>query len=307
MENQSVKIHPQKDKIIIIMGATGTGKSRLSIDLATRFFPSEIINSDKIQLYRGLDITTNKIPFQDRLGVPHHLLGEFDSELGELTPLEYRSIASSTIDEILSRNKTPVIAGGSNSLIHALVSDRYDPDSDVFDEDDIEPLLLSANKLRYDCCFLWVDVALPVLYEYLLRRVDDMFDAGMLDELSEWFESETELGSLGERVGIKKAIGLPEFEEYFRGVGGNDSNDTMDTQIKMDLAIEAIKFNTCQLAKRQIGKIQRLRSAGWDLRRLNATEAFRAVLLSDSGMSSEAWEKKVVEPSVKIVKRFLEE
>ncbi|KAF5177848.1 tRNA dimethylallyltransferase [Thalictrum thalictroides] len=282
------------------MGATGTGKSRLSIDLATRFFSSEIINSDKIQLYRGLDITTNKIPLQDRLGVPHHLLGVFDSDLiEELTPSQYRLHASSIIEDILGRNKLPLIVGGSNSLIHALVSDRFDPNSDVFN--DVDSIL--SSELRYDCCFLWVDVGIEVLYEYLLRRVDDMFDSGMFEELVEFFESEAESGPI-QQFGIKKAIGIPEFEDFFRSGGGGD--DTVDTQLK-ERAIQAIKYNTCELAKRQIEKIQRLRSAGWDLRRLIATEAFRAVLLSDSDMSSEIWEKNVVEPSVKIVKTFLEE
>ncbi|PIA39774.1 hypothetical protein AQUCO_02600321v1 [Aquilegia coerulea] len=291
---ESTLVKAKKDKIIVIMGATGTGKSRLSIDLATRFFPSEIINSDKIQLYRGLDITTNKIPLQDRLGVHHHLLGEFDSDqIGELTPCQYRLHASNIIEDILGRNKLPLIVGGSNSLIHALVSDRFDPNSDVFN--DVDSML--SSELRYDCCFLWVDVGLEVLYEYLLKRVDEMFDSGMFEELTEFFKSETESGPI-QQIGIKKAIGIPD--------GGGGGGDMMDTHIK-DLAIKAIKYNTCQLAKRQIEKIQRLRSAGWDLRRLIATEAFRAVLLSDSDMSSEIWEKNVVEPSVKIVKTFLEE
>ncbi|KAL0380768.1 UNVERIFIED_CONTAM: Adenylate isopentenyltransferase 1, chloroplastic [Sesamum angustifolium] len=67
-------------KIVVIMGPTGCGKSKLSVDLASRFFPSsEIINSDKIQVYRGLDITTNKISLPERKNVRHHLLGDFGS------------------------------------------------------------------------------------------------------------------------------------------------------------------------------------------------------------------------------------
>ena len=50
----------EKEKVVVVMGATGAGKSRLSIDLAT-CFPSEIINADKIQVFEGLDIVTNKI------------------------------------------------------------------------------------------------------------------------------------------------------------------------------------------------------------------------------------------------------
>jgi adenylate isopentenyltransferase (cytokinin synthase) len=68
-------------------------------------------------------------------------------------------------------------------------------------------------------------------------------------------------------------------------------------------AVREIKDNTCQLAKRQIGKIVKLRGAGWELRRMDATEAFIAVMTS-AERRSEIWEKQVLEPSVKIVKAF---
>ncbi|CAA7052964.1 unnamed protein product [Microthlaspi erraticum] len=60
-----------KEKMVVILGATGTGKSRLSVDLATRF-SGEIINSDKIQVYNGLETATNQITIPERCGVPHH-------------------------------------------------------------------------------------------------------------------------------------------------------------------------------------------------------------------------------------------
>ncbi|KAK3193640.1 hypothetical protein Dsin_024950 [Dipteronia sinensis] len=123
----------KKDKVIVIMGATGTGKSRLSIDLATRFCPCEIVNSDKMQVYKGLDITTNKIAFHDRREVPHHFLGEFDTdEVGELSPSEFRERAELTISDIISRKRTPFHVGWSNSFVYSLLVEEYDPDSDVF-------------------------------------------------------------------------------------------------------------------------------------------------------------------------------
>ncbi|KAK3193636.1 hypothetical protein Dsin_024946 [Dipteronia sinensis] len=157
----------KKDKMIVIMGATGTGKSRLSIDLAIRFCPCEIVNSDKMQVYKGLDMTTNKIAFHGRREVPHHFLGEFDTdEVGELSASEFRERAELTISDIISR--------GSNSFVYSLFVEEYDPDSNVFNG------LVNSNsvssELRYDCCFLWDDSSLPVLYEYLDKRVDDMLD-----------------------------------------------------------------------------------------------------------------------------------
>ena len=63
--------------VVQIVGTTGVGKSQLGIDLAVRF-RGEIINSDSMQVYRGLDIITNKHPIEKREGVPHHLLGFLD-------------------------------------------------------------------------------------------------------------------------------------------------------------------------------------------------------------------------------------
>ncbi|CAL5399659.1 unnamed protein product [Camellia sinensis] len=309
LQHLHVHLDQPPQKIVVIMGPTGSGKSRLSIDLATRFFPSEIINSDKMQVYRGLDITTNKIPMHDRLSVPHHLLGHLDpSQRPDLSPSDFRSAAAATISAISFRRKLPLVVGGSNSFIYSLVANRFDPGSDVFRESHPDPV---CSELRYDCCFIWVDVALPVLNQYLRKRVDEMLDSGMFDELADYFEFDDEEASRGTRTGLRKAIGVPEFEPYFRrfGGGGVPKDDPVRRAVYEE-AVRAIKDNTCQLAKRQVGKIQRLKSAGWDLKRLDATEAFRAAMEdggSDSGKSSEIWEKQVLEPSMKIVKRKLEE
>ncbi|KAI4313918.1 hypothetical protein L6164_026860 [Bauhinia variegata] len=315
--NSAYHRHHRKDKVIVIMGATGTGKSRLSVDLATRF-SFEIINSDKMQVYRGLDITTNKIPVDERLGVPHHLLGEFDPENGELSPEEFRQLGGSVIADITSRRKVPIIAGGSNSFVHALLVERFDPEVNVFDG--ASPKSISG-ELRYKCCFLWVDLLFPVLSDYLAKRVDNMLDSGMVDELAEFLDPEAddfELDS-AQRSGLRKAIGVPEFDQYFKkypppgGLKGMrrdiENEDDRVRRGAYEEAVRAIKDNTCHLVKRQIEKIKRLKGAGWDLRRVDATETFRALMTAgdDGGRWSDIWERQVLEPSVKIVKRFLKE
>ncbi|KAG5240404.1 hypothetical protein OIU78_006958 [Salix suchowensis] len=305
--------HHKKDKVVVIMGATGCGKTRVSIDLAT-CFQSEIVNSDKMQVYKGLDITTNKITIQDRQGVPHHLLGEVDPDAGELTPSEYRFSGGLAISGIVSRQKLPIVVGGSNSLIHALVADRFNPELNVFDGSN--PV---STQLRYNCCFLWVDVSLPVLCDYLCKRVDEMLDSGMLDELSEYYGSVDPAS----QIGLRKAIGVPEFGRYLkkyppgsgcgRGTGGEWDRGRRGVY---EDSVREIKENTCQLAKRQIGKILRLKGAGWDLKRVDATESFREVMMATSDDHNkkrkkkrwmEVWGRDVLEPSMKIVKRFLEE
>ncbi|PKI42149.1 hypothetical protein CRG98_037465 [Punica granatum] len=289
------------------MGATGSGKSQLSVDLAA-LFPSEIINSDKMQVYAGLDITTNKISPEDRLGVPHHLLGSVDPDAGELTPSDFRSLGQSVIGDISSRQKLPLIAGGSNSFIHALLAERFDPDADVFGGFDSV-----SHELRYNCCFLWVDVSFQVLDDYLRKRVDDMLHSGMFEELVRYYDPCRV--DPPTRTGLRKAIGVPEFERCFR----RRPPRRWDTWAGLDPlrratyeeAVREIKDNTCQLAKRQIGKILLLKEGGWDLRRLDATEAFRAAMAAPGpgkGLKwAEIWDSQVLGSSTKIVKRFLEE
>ncbi|KAL7115967.1 hypothetical protein ACP275_04G214100 [Erythranthe tilingii] len=109
-----------KPKIVVIMGSTGAGKSKLAIDLASHF-SIEIINADSMQVYQGLDVLTNKVPVHERKGVPHHLLGTISPNV-EFTAKEFRDSAIQLIDEIWSRNCLPVIVGGTNYYIQALVS-----------------------------------------------------------------------------------------------------------------------------------------------------------------------------------------
>ncbi|CAH8312259.1 unnamed protein product [Eruca vesicaria subsp. sativa] len=292
----------RKEKIVVILGATGAGKSRLSVDLATRF-PSEIINSDKIQVYEGLEITTNQITLPDRRGVPHHLLGYLRPEDGELTAAAFRRHASKTVSDITSRKNLPIVAGGSNSFVHALLAESFDPKTDPFSSSEI------CRELRYDSCFIWVDVSEHVLFEYLLKRVDEMMGSGMFEELSGFYDP---VKASKTRFGIRKAIGVPEFDAYFkmyppeRREGIEWSGRRREAY---DKAVEDIKENTLRLAKRQVGKIEKLREAGWDIKRVDATASFRAVMMSSSSSLEwrEIWEEQVLEPSVKIVNRLLVE
>ncbi|KAK3195555.1 hypothetical protein Dsin_026865 [Dipteronia sinensis] len=77
-----------KKKVVFVMGATGTGKTKLSIDLAIRF-SGEIVNSDKIQAYKGLDIATNKATEAERRGVPHYLLGFMEDPEEDFTVQDF--------------------------------------------------------------------------------------------------------------------------------------------------------------------------------------------------------------------------
>ncbi|CAO1943201.1 unnamed protein product [Urochloa humidicola] len=108
-------------KVVIVMGATGAGKSRLAVDLAAHFAGVEVVSADSMQVYRGLDVLTNKVPLHEQKGVPHHLLSVIDPSV-DFTCRDFRGHAVPIIQEILDRGGLPVIVGGTNFYIQALVS-----------------------------------------------------------------------------------------------------------------------------------------------------------------------------------------
>lgn len=260
----------RKDKVVIVMGATGTGKSKLSIHLATKF-NAEIVNSDKMQVYKGLDIATNKVTEDECHGIPHHLMGFVDPNV-EFTADHFRDEASQVVDSIVAKDRLPVIAGGSNSYIKALVHDNID------------------FQKKYSCCFLWVDVSLPVLQSFVSKRVDKMIQAGLVDEARRFYNPNL----TNSTIGLRRAIGVPELDPYFR-------NENLEN---LKEAIDKIKVNTCKLAARQLQNILRLQNQlEWDMHHLDATEAF----LSHGFEAEEAWERLVARPSRVIVEDFLYE
>ncbi|KAL1539785.1 Adenylate isopentenyltransferase 3, chloroplastic [Salvia divinorum] len=261
-----------KEKVVVVLGVTGAGKSRLSIDLATRF-SAEIINSDKMQVYRGLEIATNKITDEERRGVPHHLLGVVDPDC-DFSAANFRAMASISLRSILSRRQLPIIVGGSNSFVEALVDVDF--------------------RSRYDCCFLWVDAAMPVLASFASDRVDRMVERGMIEEVRAFFRSNADYSR-----GIRRAIGVPEFDEYFRV----ESECDEETRARvLAEAIDAIKANTSRLACRQLEKIHRLRNTrAWRMHRLDTTEVFR----KRDGEAEAVWNSVVAGTAEAVLSRFL--
>jgi tRNA dimethylallyltransferase len=116
------------NKVVVICGATATGKSDIAIEVAQEI-GAEIINADSMQLYRGMDIGTAKLSMEERRGVPHHLLDVLDVSQ-DSTVAWYQEQARATITEIHSRGKDVVIVGGTGLYIKAILDDLNFPDTD---------------------------------------------------------------------------------------------------------------------------------------------------------------------------------
>ena len=115
-------------KLIVICGATATGKSDLAISLA-QHIGAEINNADSMQIYKGMDIGTAKLNLLERKGITHHMLDVLDVTQ-DSTVAWYQDLARAAVTEIHSRGKDAVVVGGTGLYIKALLDDLNFPDTD---------------------------------------------------------------------------------------------------------------------------------------------------------------------------------
>ena len=114
-------------KLIVICGATATGKSDLAVSVAKEI-NAEVINADSMQLYKGMDIGTAKLSLSERKGIEHHLIDILEIK-DDANVAWYQSIARSKIDELISAGKSVVVVGGTGLYIKAILDDLNFPDT----------------------------------------------------------------------------------------------------------------------------------------------------------------------------------
>ncbi|KAL3850328.1 hypothetical protein ACJIZ3_012210 [Penstemon smallii] len=168
-----------------------------------------------------------------------------------------------------------------------------------------------ADNLRYDCCFICVDASLPELDRYVEQRVDLMVDSGLLREVCDIYKSNADYTR-----GLRQAIGVREFEDflkyYWKSERQEPTNELDVHQIMKSFtedqpkvlmlkeATEKVKLNTRRLLRRQRRRLSRLQMMyGWDIHYIDVTSCI-------SCASEKLWNANVVEPSVKIIKSFLD-
>lgn len=254
--------------IIVIVGPTGVGKTKLSIELAKKY-NAEIINADSMQVYRGLDIATAKIKETEKENIPHHL---FDiSDVDDIyTVYDYQRDCRAKINEILNKNKNVIIVGGTGLYIKAALYDyqfktEYDlndyanlTNEEIFDKikkydnccdihiNNRKRLVRLLNKYEnnlitekngnsplYDFILIGLTTDRKTLYEKINSRVDIMVKEGLIEEAKSLYDKHIYTKA------IQTAIGYKELYPYF------------DNKCSLEDSLELIKKNSRHYAKRQ--------------------------------------------------------
>jgi len=145
--------------VVVILGATGTGKSKLALQIASRI-NGEIVSADSMQVYKGLDIITNKVTPEEMKVCPHHMIGIYDP-LHEFTSLQFQQEVLRIIDDIHSRGKVPVIAGGTYYYLEGILWNQLlntkqtsDDDREKFDDRTNESLHQQLQEIDPDTALL---------------------------------------------------------------------------------------------------------------------------------------------------------
>ncbi|RYN19246.1 hypothetical protein AA0119_g13100 [Alternaria tenuissima] len=256
--------------IIAIVGPTGVGKTKLGIALA-KAMNGEVISVDSLQTYRHGGIMTAKPTIQEMDGVKHHLI---DYLQPDQEPSAFVDLAISRIQQIQDGGKTPLLVGGSISLT--------------------EPLLSHPSIQRSNLSVIFLDSDMSLLKPRLDKRVDQMVEEGLIEEVRELYELEQSmLGCPDFSRGVWKAIGYPELRPAV--VECNEGSN--QTCVKNGIA--EMKKHTSSYAQDQINRIRcRLIPAVyvWDIN-------FMVLFVKDEM----TFEKRVIQPSISACLGWLSE
>jgi len=282
--------------IVAIVGATGTGKSGLSLDLAERLAargtPAEVVNADAMQLYRGMNIGTAKLSLEERRGIPHHLLDVLDIS-DESSVADYQVQARTAIDDILARGAVPILVGGSGLYVSSVLWNFTFPGTDAAIRASLEDELASSGPgiLYQRLRELDADAAKaigPHNGRRIVRALEvieltgEKFGSGLPDDSEPWrpvtilgLQSvrETLVPRLNARVERMWAQGLLDEVRGLdrarlgvtaaRAIGYAQAIAELDGELSEVDAIEQAAALTRRYARRQVGWFRRYPAAHW--------------------------------------------
>lgn len=257
--------------VIVILGPTAVGKTKLSVELAKRL-DGEIINADSTQIYQDLNIATAKVTEEEKEQIPHHLF-DIKTVTEEYSVSDYQKDARKQIEDCMRRGKVPILVGGTGLYIKAALYDyQFAPTSykgdyqgistedlfqqlhQIYPDTKIHPhnrkrieraldyyhethQVLEekekAQNLLYPTLFIGLTCDRKQLYERINHRVEDMVQAGLLEEAKAIYETKIRTKA------IMTPIGYKELFPYFEGTRS------------LEDCLEEIKKDSRHYAKRQ--------------------------------------------------------
>ncbi len=131
-----------KKPLIAVVGATASGKTALAVRIAQKY-NGEVVSADSMQIYKGMDIATAKPDADEMCGIPHHLI-DFLEPTETFSVSQYVELANKAIDDIISRDKIPVLCGGTGLYVRSLVENIQ------FTEQPVDEILREKLQSRYE-------------------------------------------------------------------------------------------------------------------------------------------------------------
>jgi tRNA dimethylallyltransferase len=285
-------------KLIAVVGATGTGKSELALSLAEKLsaqgLKAEIVNADAMQLYRGMDIGTAKLPLNERRGVEHHLIDVLQISQ-ESTAAEYQKLARAQILELQALGTVPILVGGSMLYVASCLNNFEFPDRDQELRAQLEAELTEHGPLHMHKKLEQLDeVAASRIIKENGRRIvraleivmltGEPFAAALPEKVDSWqpvlefglrMERETLLPRLDKRVKEMWEKGLVQEVESLIPNGLRDSKTAsvaigyaqalgfIDGELTRDEAIASTVQLTQRYARRQVSWFKRDDRINW--------------------------------------------
>jgi tRNA dimethylallyltransferase len=310
-------------KLIAVVGATGTGKSELAIGLAEKIaalgLRAEIINADAMQLYRGMDIGTAKLPITERRGINHHLIDLLEITQ-ESTAAEYQKLARAKILELQQSSVIPILVGGSMLYVASCLNNFEFPERNQELRAELEAELIEFGPLHMHKKLAELDeVAASRIIAENGRRIvraleivmitGEPFAAALPEKIDSWqpvleiglrMERELLLPRLEKRVhgmwdqGLLSEVesliplGIRESKTASVAIGYAQALGELDGELSREEAIASTVMLTQRYARRQVSWFKRDDRIAW-LEALDETvldQAFDKVL-ADGILGSE--------------------
>lgn len=285
-------------QLIAVVGATGTGKSELAIGLAEKIaavgLRAEIVNADAMQLYRGMDIGTAKLPLTERRGVNHHLIDVLEITQ-ESTAAEYQKLARAKILELQQSSVIPILVGGSMLYVASCLNNFEFPERDQELRAQLEAELIEFGPLHMHKKLAELDeVAASRIIAENGRRIvraleivmitGEPFAAALPDEIDSWqpvleiglrIERELLLPRLEKRVhemwdqGLLAEVesliplGIRESKTAAVAIGYAQALAELDGELSRDEAIASTVMLTQRYARRQVSWFKRDDRIAW--------------------------------------------